>query len=131
MWLIALALPVQGMAAAIMPLCPPSHHAAPVSLVESPAAAITTAQHPSMHDGMGAHHASDASHADPQDGEAAAGSHHMLKCCSAACSMAAFTVSSLAVRVQQRSPAPLHPLASHYRGVTLDGLDRPPKQILV
>ncbi|MEP7283942.1 MAG: hypothetical protein ABI696_18340, partial [Rubrivivax sp.] len=27
MWLVALAIPAQGMAAVVVPLCPPGHHA--------------------------------------------------------------------------------------------------------
>ena len=37
---------------------------------------------------------------------------------------------SLAATLQARPPAPLHPVAQFYRGVTPDGLERSPKTVL-
>ncbi|MDH4053146.1 MAG: hypothetical protein OEU93_16360 [Rubrivivax sp.] len=126
MWLIALAIPVQGMAAVVMPLCAPAHHA-DLQAVGAKVAAADLAQH---------HHAG-MTHAAPTDQDAGAAGddaghigHPMLKCCSAACAMAAVMPANLDVRAQARSPAPQHPVAQIYRGITPDGLDRPPKSFL-
>ena len=124
MCLIVLAIPVQGMAAVVMPLCLPAPHGDASMAIDR--LADRSADH---------HHAAASHHAAGQGDEAtpdepAHSGHDMLKCCSAACSMVALTTPPLAVGLQARPPAPLHPVAQLYSGVTPDGLDRPPKFIL-
>lgn len=151
MWLIALTIPLQGMAAVAMPSCAPAHHGAAAERVSI--AADDGHAHAHTHDhamaGVAAtaataatanmatpHHAAanpmtaaTQAHGAGSDKSSDAG-HPMLKCCSAACAMAAVLPPSLPERLKLRSPAPLQPLAQFYRGVTPDGLDRPPKSIL-
>ena len=80
------------------------------------------------------HHQAAVTHAEQSDHDAAGDSGHaghaLLKCCSAACALAAVMPASTVTRAQARSPAPLHPVARIYRSVTPDGLDRPPKSFL-
>jgi hypothetical protein len=136
MWLMAVAIPVQGMAAAVMPLCPPNHHAdvqlhPPEHLAHGHGA--DSAQGVSMN--HAAHHAAAAEPMDIEHHEGAGhaepglSGHGTLKCCSAACSMAAAMTPELVTWPRARAPAPLHPAAHFYRGVTPDGLERPPKLI--
>jgi hypothetical protein len=136
MWLIALTLPMQGMGAVVMPQCPPAHHTVPVAFdlfadhqsADSPMAAPVNH---ATHHGEAADQAAGAGHdVGATHGESGHSGHGMLKCCSATCSMAAVTAPSLGARTQLRSPAPLQPLVPLYRGVTADGLDRPPKLFL-
>lgn len=138
MWLIALTIPLQGVAAATMPLCAPSHHAAASAKAGGPDGPMAqlpladAADPHALHKRTATHHTDDsAHHGSAAHGKAGQSGHDVLKCCSATCSMAAVTsVPSLAARSPQRSPNPLHPVASRYRGVTLDGLDRPPRRFL-
>jgi hypothetical protein len=137
MWLIALAIPLQGMAAVAMPPCPPAHHpdmsAAFDQLVEQADAVgpMAVAADHAMHDGVAASQDDgDPVEAAGLSGHSGHSGHSMLKCCSAACAMAAVVTSDLALQLHARSPAPLHPVAQFYRGAPPDGLDRPPKPVL-
>lgn len=119
MWLIALAIPMQGMAAVVMPQCPPAQHAVAPGTSERFA------------DERAADHAASSGHQDgTAHGESGHSDHGVLKCCSATFSMAAVTTPSVVAQTPLRLPAPLHPLAQLYRDVTPDGLDRPPKLFL-
>jgi uncharacterized protein involved in copper resistance len=129
MWLIALAIPAQGMAAVGMPLCPLAHHAGTGVTVDHHATdhvqasnMAASADH-SMHDGM--HHGTTAA---PDTSNP--GGHPVLKCCSAACAMAAVMPQVLATLVRARPPSPQQVVAHFHLGVTPDGLDRPPKSVL-
>lgn len=136
--LIALAIPLQGMAAVTMTLCPPAHHAGHSGADPAAAAHDGKATHPGAPEAQAAHHHGASSHglasaqstAQADSGEACAAGHSMLKCCSVACSMAALTTQSLAAAVRAHPPAPLQAALPFYRGVTPDGLDRPPKTVL-
>lgn len=141
MWLMALCLPVQGLVVAFAMPCPPSHHGstAPVAASEPVAGSAALDAHPSTHPAHGsAHrHAHDPAPAvapdQPDDAHHhAAGSagHDMLKCCSAAMSMAAVMPVTLIARTPARSPVPRSPAADHYRDAALDGPERPPKPFL-
>lgn len=138
MCLIALAIPVQGMAVIVMPPCAGVHHMAaqgvPGHSADEPASGLVTAAaacHPWHIELESSDHSADAGHHDCiAHGEPGDSDHGVLKCCSANCSMAALTAPHVMARAPLRSPAPLHPLAHLYRGVTPDGLDRPPKLFL-
>jgi hypothetical protein len=135
LWLIALAIPLQGMAGGIMLHCAPTQQAAGSpglshGVAHAPAAqTMAGLSAHAMHHGAVEHMLADHPGQDDDGLHGAGGQsgHNMLKCCSAACSMAAGVVPNLAVQAQARSPAPRQPVAQFYRGVALDGLDRPPK----
>jgi hypothetical protein len=130
MWLIALSIPLQGMAAVVMPMCPPAHHSGSTGDSEGltqhhevDCETAASADH-TMHQGTASPHTAASS---PEDSAAGHSGHGMLKCCSASGSMAAVMAPELALRAPASSPAPLQRVVQFYRSVTPDGLDRPPK----
>ncbi|WP_418314775.1 hypothetical protein [Piscinibacter sakaiensis] len=136
LWFIALAIPLQGMAATVFPLCPTEHHAPALLVVaQLPADELGAADHASMVDHHQHHQQPDAvslAAADaPVSHDAELLGHGMLNCCSAAGAMLALGVPSVPTLPALRSPEPLPPAAQADLGVTLDGLERPPKNILV
>lgn len=135
--LAALAIPLQGIAAIAMPLCPPAHSAA--MLVASPDA---SGAHMAGRHASGSH-AGDVRHADGHgpaspsaDVPVTADTDHaspvgknMVKCYGVGGTIASPCATGLASRAQPASAAPLQPAAQIYQGVILDGLERPPRQI--
>ena len=141
MWLMTLAVSVQGVAAYAMPLCPPSHHMAAKSqhLASAQAAdhhgdGMSGLDRPPMQAGESQHrmaaghahsHGMEAAHA-PEGADTPVSGHDMLSCCSANCSMVGMTAVLPRQPSQAASPRPVQPMASLYSGVALAGLDRPP-----
>jgi len=130
LWLVALVIPLQGMAAVAMPNCASSHSAA-MGTAPGQAAGSHGVHHGAVGAepmGATAHHAPGvADHVTDN----AHGGHAVPKCCSAAFSMATLVTPMAVARSHAREAAPVHPLAWLYQGVTLDGLERPPKGLLV
>ena len=136
MWLLLLALPLQGFAAATMLNCGPNHHRMWEASVVAQADSSDHAAHGEHHHQMDA--------ADP-DEMAAAGDHagdgsslHQLsklskfKCsaCAACCSVAFLPTAVVDVPVVTPGQAlALIPLISHV-GFFTDGPDRPPRAFL-
>lgn len=85
-----------------------------------------------MHIGVesGDRHAASGHQDGGTQGESGHTGHGVLKCCNAACSIAAETTSNVVAQAQLRMPTPLNPAAQLYRDVTPNGLDRPPKLLL-
>jgi hypothetical protein len=146
MWLMTLAVSVQGVVAYAMPLCPPSHQMAAQS--QHLGTALAAGHHGHGMAGLErlqmqageSHHGMAAGHVHSQDMEtphapdgadAPVSGHDMLSCCSANCSMVGLTVVLPRQPSQAASPRPVHPMASLYSGVALAGLDRPPKPLFV
>jgi hypothetical protein len=138
MWLIALTIPMQGVAADVMAHCAAAQHRAASSSADdfaidgagdSAGPSASAAQiYIELESGE---HAADWRHHDGiAHDESTHSDHSEPKCCSATCSMAALTSPILVARTRLRLPAPLHPLAQLYRDVTPDGLERPPKHFL-
>ena len=137
MWLIALAIPVQGMAAVVTPLCLPAHHSDGSSMAHRLVGHRGVAAHAALAGDHAAHHGAASDHdtgaahdhltAPDETGHAG---HAMLECCSAACAMSGVMPPSLAARASACSVAPPHAVAPLHLGVTPDGLDRPPKPIV-
>ena len=139
MWLVALAVPVQGYAAAAMFGCGPGHHSA-VSTNDAGQSLHDQQGQPPSHDDS-AEVGSDHSHA---DGSAAADHVHVLKthgttskATKRACSPCASccVVAALPTSVMTFQPIPLVdffvPLAPHSVALFLtEGLERPPRFIL-
>jgi hypothetical protein len=138
LWLIFLAIPVQGIAAVVVPLRAPAHHAGMAETEGHASGTQLADMHAPAAAGAAAHQdaaVKSAMHADHHEDKAGGGSDHsghpMLKCCSAACAMAGVMPAATAtIRPLTGSTAPLTFLARFYISVTPDGLDRPPKYFL-
>jgi hypothetical protein len=147
MWLLLLALPLQGFAAATMLTCGPNHHRLPVH-----AAAASVHDHGHDHgNGNGQHHAHAHEHAPAPaqaDAEAAvdvaadrAPSSHAMdqgaksksKCsaCAACCIGAALPAAALVFAPFDAATAPVGSAPASRVGFFTDGPDRPPRLHLV
>jgi hypothetical protein len=144
---VALAIPLQGMAAVVMPLCAAldsssvnttffGHPLTPAGAAQASADHAGHAQHHDMSQGMSheaagplAHHTAHVS-ADAGDPPAGHAGHGMLKCCSATGGMAMLSSTALPAQGKPRAPAPPALAAQLPAGVILDGLDRPPQPSL-
>lgn len=144
-WVMVIAMPVQGMAASVMLFCGPSHERMMQGLMaDAPALASSLTTAPG-HDRMAADHAvhEHASPEYPVADEPAAGAdasgvnglskHHGKFTCSAcaACCSALVLPASFVLPVpsspEHLAPmSPVEPVASHQP----DGLDRPPRTVL-
>ena len=118
MWLMALAVPVQGFAAASMFGCKSAHHGA----------AVQQSQAGAMH---AHHHAGAASHGDG-DKSAATGKHSKGSCsaCASCCMSAALPATPVrfeATRAPDSFALSELPVAVSFIS---DGLERPPRSVL-
>jgi len=144
LWLIAIAIPLQGLAAVVWPLAM-SGVSIPVANGGSNRAGAEAMDgvhghqqghqpgHQQAHQQEQAHPA--AGHgagnaATPDVDPPCHSGHSMLKCCSAACSLLAYIPPSLAKHSPMPSVAPVQAEAAFCPDVFLDGLDRPPKRFL-
>jgi hypothetical protein len=139
---MALAIPLQGMAAVVMPLCAaldspsvnttffghPLTSAGADTVQPLPDPADHDLHHDMSHDAAGplAHHTAHAG-ADAGDTHEGHTGHGMLKCCSAIGGMAMLSSAALPAQGKLRAPAPLALTAQLSAGVVPDGLDRPPQ----
>lgn len=121
LWLLVLALPVQGFAAAIKSSsCGPAHHHL----------AASAAQHHDTltHDGHRPHHFNAAANDEPDGASHASGKHFGAACCTGAVMLPFMpTWSPVHQRIAFALPVP----ASLFSGYIPEGLQRPPKAILV
>lgn len=124
-WLLVLAVPAQGVAAATMAFCGPGHHGGTAA-----AAAHQTgsAEH--------ANHRSDGAHevASEAAGSSAPGldSHVVQKKCSACaacCSISALLSPGLAVPAPTDTPTAISARAPTIAAFAADGPDRPPRNV--
>ncbi len=151
-WLLVLAVPAQGAAAATMAMCGPNHHAGGpgAALVHVLAGGISSeSQHnvPHAHSndhaqhGPATHAAHDHDHnhtmADvPAAGEASAptqGMHagqHKCSACASCCSVSAMLSPVLAVPVPEVAPTVFSVVVPNVEAFSADGPDRPPRIIL-
>jgi hypothetical protein len=137
MWLLLLALPLQGFAAATMLNCGPNHHQMWKASVATQAVAHEHSGHGDHHHPMGSADL-DATSASSEPGDDGSPVQHLgkltkFKCsaCAACCMGAALPATALTFQ----SPPPAEPpdfsvLASHV-GFLTDGPDRPPRHPLV
>lgn len=142
LWLIAVAIPVQGIAAIVMPLCMPAPFVMLTDAVLVPASGQAMHGHRAAPDAGVMEHADEGDHGHAVAAHGSNGSiapdadhaghtgHGMLKCCSAACSMVACVAPGVATQARAPSLAPVQSEASLYPGIILDGLDRPPRLLL-
>ena len=149
-WLLVLALPAQGAAAATMAFCGPHHPGgAAASHAEQRAAAehLHPQAHPQTHPQAhpqadaqgdhGDHHQATTARADSADaGSSAApakGGHAVQQKCSACascCSMGAILNSVLAVAAPDLSPTVFAAVVPTVEAFAVDGPDRPPRIVL-
>jgi hypothetical protein len=121
-WLLVLALPVQGWAAATMASCGQHHGAA------SHAAADGHAGHDARaHDAHG-HAPADADDADLGDAEPAHASAHSCSACAACCSEGARPSPVLTVPAGAAAPTVFAALQPTVGVFAADGPERPPRQ---
>lgn len=135
MWLLLLALPLQGFAAATMINCGPNHHR-----MASAAMAATPDAH--EHAASGQHHhpmdaASDHHDAASNDSDAPS-VHHLdklmkFKCsaCAACCMGAAMPTADVAFKAFPPAMTPDSLVLTSHVGFVTDGPDRPPRLSLV
>jgi hypothetical protein len=122
MWLLAVALPLQGSVAATLRVCGPGHDRMAVA-----AAAVA------QHDHAAHHH--DGAQASAHDGDAATqdlhkSAQHKCSACAACCVTAALPAATLRFEaaVDATAPPPLVFLSSV--AFLTDGPDRPPRRLL-
>ncbi|MBP6226147.1 MAG: hypothetical protein KA439_13875 [Rhizobacter sp.] len=115
MWVLLVALPFQGFAAASMLGCGPSHH--PVSVAALQEVAPAASDHDHQHGAPGDHH-----HADKAS-----------KCsvCAACCVSAALPAASLVFAAMATADVPSSLLSMGAVGFLTGGPDRPPRSFLV
>lgn len=141
LWLIAVAIPAQGIAAIVMPLGVAEPFATVAGAGLDGVGAVVMHGHRAAPDAGVMAHAGEPGHCQtmaahgsgksstPDADSAGHSGHGMLKCCSAGCSMAACPAPGLATHSRTPSLAPVQSEASFYPGVILDGLDRPPRPL--
>lgn len=131
MWLLLLALPMQGYATATMVSCGPNHHrmAAAAQLVDA-VSASATAHH--SHHGMQGPHAHEASAvADEQDTRhLSPASKFKCSACATCCVGAALPITPLVFAAAAPSGAPSSVFSIGPIGFQTDGPDRPPRTLL-
>lgn len=137
-WLLVLAVPVQGAAAASMAFCGPNHHGAgQAAHVEQLAAEALV--HDNQADADGDFHPARAAHEQDSTAKAktapgaklAHADKHKCSACASCCAVAALPSTVEAFQPDLLSDS-FHPLVP--RGVTLHlpgGLERPPRFVLV
>lgn len=131
-WLLSLAIPAQGVAAATMLHCGPSHHR------QAQAAAAVHDQHAGHHAASvshnGAHeHVATATAGETTDGASSSlGSSDQGKCGACANCCSAFAIPVAAPTLAEVSSPTLRfpPLPLAFEPVDIDGLKRPPRSAL-
>lgn len=135
MWLLLLALPSQGFAAATMINCGPNHHRmASAVMAEMPATHQHAGAGPHQHsmEAVGDHHDSVSNFSD------APSVHHLdklmkFKCsaCAACCMGAAMPTAAVTFKAFPPAIAPDSIVPITHVGFVTDGPDRPPRILLV
>lgn len=132
-WLLVLAVPAQGAAAATMASCGPNHHGGAAA---SHAEQMTPAEHvhplapaQGIH---GDHDKAAAAQADSADvgGSAVHADKQKCSACASCCSIGALLSSVLAVPAPALSPTVFSVVAPTVDAVAVDGPDRPPRIVL-
>ena len=137
-WLLVLAVPAQGAAAATMAFCGPNHHGGDAA---AQIQATTPAKH-AHHDGVVAseHKHPQATAAADEDSSASAdsvapakvshASKHKCSACASCCSVGAILSSVLAVPAPVFTPTVFSAVVPSVDWFAADGPDRPPRIVL-
>jgi hypothetical protein len=132
MWLLLLALPLQGFAAATMLHCGPNHHR--MSEASAPTASHDPAAHRHHTEGTAAdpHAPASVAVADPGAWPHDLGTLAKFKCsaCAACCMGAALPAAALVFPASARAIAPAFFVPASHVGFFTDGPDRPPRLFL-
>lgn len=125
MWLLAVALPVQGSVAASLRVCGPGHEERMAVVVQA-----------ALHDDLGGHHhveasvgSADEAYSSIQDFHKHA--QHKCSACAACCVTAALPAATLSFEASQASAALPPPFPSGPAVFLTDGPERPPRIQLV
>lgn len=137
-WLLVLAVPVQGAAAATMAFCGPGHHGGVSTgqTLETPVASHLHADSAaaSEHQHAQAVALSDDDTAAATDSEASAAfghaSGHKCSACAACCSLGAILNSVLAVPAPVFGPTVFSTVVPSVDAFAAEGPDRPPRHVL-
>ena len=123
MWLLAVALPVQGVTAATMQFCGPGHH--PQTQQVQAAGHV----HGAAHDEADGHHAGSASKAAAASDPA---QHGQQKCsaCAACCAGSALPPAAIVLPVVKPAIERVTVVPSAYVGPDVAGLEKPPRSNL-
>ena len=134
-WLLMLAVPTQGAAAATMAFCGPGHHgggaaaqmqaAAPDSHAHHDGAAAADYEHPQV--AAVAHEYSSASTASVASAKVGHASKHQCSACVSCCSVGAILNSVLAVPVPVFTPTVFSAVVPSVDTFAAEGPDRPPR----
>jgi hypothetical protein len=133
-WLLLLAIPVQGMAAATMAFCGPSHHAG--ASREQPRQGASAAHVHHGSDAPGAHHHRGAAPpaGAPTDAAAPAtltqADDQKCSACASCCSFSAVPSAALAVPAAALCATRFNAVVPRIDAFTADGPDRPPRSLL-
>ena len=137
-WLLALAVPAQGAAAATMAFCGPNHHGGVAAAQMQPAA---PADHAHQDGGVASEHEhpqaaavaaedSSASAASVASAKVSHASKHKCSACASCCSVGAILNSVLEVPAPVFTPTVFSTVVPSVDTLAADGPDRPPRIVL-
>jgi len=137
-WLLVLAVPVQGAAAATMAFCSPSHHGGAAAEQMQSVGPADHAHHIASAASEHAHHQVAASFdevsAAPADSTPPSAfsqaSKHKCSACASCCSLGAILNAVLAVPTPAFSPTVFSTVVPSVDAFAADGPDRPPRHVL-
>ena len=137
-WLLVLAVPAQGAAAATMAFCGPNHHGGGVSAEVQQAVPAEHANQPGDAAATSDHHrvataADEDSSASASSAVSAKVSHaskHKCSACASCCSVGAILSSVLAVPTPVFTPTVFSAVVPSVDAFAADGPDRPPRIVL-
>ena len=137
-WSLLLAVPVQGMAAATMAVCGPSHHASAASAQPGHGASGVHAHHSGDAPSAQHHHGAtpQAETADAAPAGAAAtppltqADDQKCSACASCCSFSAVPSAAIDVPVPAISPTRFSAVVPRIDAFAADGPDRPPRTVL-
>ena len=137
-WLLVLAVPAQGAAAATMAFCGPNHHGGATASSAAPAASAGHEDHHGTAEGATGHHDM-SSQANEDDAALASpatfsqGKHtvqHKCSACASCCSLGALLSPMPAVPVPAVAPTVFDAVVPTVSAFAADGPDRPPRIVL-
>ncbi len=140
-WLLVLAVPAQGAAAAIMAFCGPHHHGGVAAAQIQPAAAASHTHHDGVVASVHEHpQAAAVADEDPSATSVSAdsvasdkvsdASKHKCSACASCCSVGAILSSMLAVPAPVFTPTVFSAVVPSVDPFAADGPDRPPRIVL-
>ena len=137
-WLLALAVPAQGAAAATMAYCGPNHHGSEVAARVQPSAAPAHAHH--GREARTTHEHLDAAVQANEDGSASAraaapaksvpSDQHKCSACASCCSVGVILNTVLVVPAPVVTPTLFSVVVPTVDAFAADGPDRPPRLVL-